>query len=49
MAQPTLGELRFAQRLMATELRHRRRPASPLFRHTFDFAIVVTFLFFLLM
>ena len=47
MAQPTLGELRFAQRLLATELKPRRRLLAPVLTHTFDFAIVLTFVFFL--
>jgi len=49
MTQPTLGELRFAQRLFATELKPRRRPVPPVLMHAFDFAIVLTFVFFLFM
>ena len=49
MAQPSLGELRFAQRLLSTEMRPRRRQLTPYLMHAFDFAIVLTFVFFLFM
>ena len=50
MSLPTLGELRFAQALFESERRPRRRRYNEeLWNRTFDLAIMVTFVFFLLM
>jgi hypothetical protein len=49
MRQPNPGELNFAKRLFATELKPRRRHASALWPHVFDLAVLTSFLFFLLM
>ena len=51
MATPTLGEMRFAQLVMKTEMRprRRRRQVDPMWRRFFDGAVVVTFVFFLFM
>lgn len=51
MSLPTLGELRFAQSIFASERVARRRGgiASGLWNKTFDMAVVVTFVFFLFM
>ena len=46
---PTLGELRFARDLFATERRPRRQKLSPTLRKLFDGAVVLTFVFFLFM
>ena len=50
MATPTLGEMRFAQLVMKTEMRPRRRRrqfVDQTWRRVFDGAVVVTFVFFL--
>jgi hypothetical protein len=52
MATPTLGEMRFAQLVMKTEMRPRRRRryvVDQTWRRIFDGAVVVTFVFFLFM
>jgi hypothetical protein len=49
MATPTLGQQRFAQLLLKTEMKPRRRPLNPALRRLFDAAVVVTFVFFLFM
>lgn len=50
MQTPSLGELRFAQALFATERRSRRRASSDeMWRRFFDGAVVLTFVFFLFM
>ena len=49
MALPTLGELRFAQDLLASERRPRVRRDDELWWKFFNFAVVVTFVFFLFM
>jgi hypothetical protein len=46
---PTLGELRFAQALFATEMAQRRRRDDDLWRKFFNVSVVLTFVFFLLM
>jgi hypothetical protein len=46
---PTLGELRFAQTLFATEMAPRRRRDDELWNKFFNFAVVTTFVFFLFM
>jgi len=51
MATPTLGEMRFAQLVLKTEMRPRRRrqPMDPLMTKVFNAAVIVTFVFFLFM
>ncbi len=50
MSLPTLGELRFAQALFESEMRpRRRRGQDELWARFFDMAVMVTFVFFLLM
>jgi hypothetical protein len=49
MPAPSLGELRFAQALFATERRSRRRSMDEAWRKFFDGAVVLTFVFFLFM
>ncbi len=50
MSLPTLGELRFAESLFASERRpYRRRNFDNLWNKFFDMSIMVTFVFFLLM
>jgi hypothetical protein len=49
MALPTLGELRFAQDLLASELRPRNRHDDERWRRFLNFAVVLTFVFFLFM
>jgi hypothetical protein len=46
---PTLGELRFAQALFASERRPRRRRNDMAWNRFFDVMIVMTFFYFLLM
>lgn len=49
MALPTLGELRFAQDLFASERRPRVRRDDELWWKFLNFSVVVTFVFFLFM
>ena len=49
MHQPNQGEQNFAKRLFATELKPRRREVPFFWPHTFDLAVMTSFLFFLLM
>lgn len=49
MAEPTLGQLRFAHTLLKTERRPYIRPINPVWRKMFEGAVVVTFVFFLFM
>jgi hypothetical protein len=49
MAQPSVGQMRFAQLVLQTEMRPRRRRIDPTTRTLFDGAILVTFIFFLFM
>jgi hypothetical protein len=50
MSLPTLGELRFAQDLFASERKpYRRRGSEHLWNRFFDMAVMVTFVFFLFM
>jgi hypothetical protein len=50
MSLPTLGELRFAQDLFASERKaYRRRNLDDLWNKFFDMAVMVTFVFFLFM
>lgn len=49
MHQPNQGEQNFAKRLFATELKPRRREVTFHWPHTFDLAVMTSFLFFLLM
>jgi hypothetical protein len=46
---PTLGQLRFAQTIFATEMTPRRRRDDELWRKFFNFSVVLTFVFFLFM
>jgi hypothetical protein len=49
MAVPTLGELRFAQALFASEMRPRRRHDDETWNKFFNLSVVLTFVYFLLM
>lgn len=50
MAAPSVGEMRFAQLVLKTEMRpRRRRRLDPTYRRLFDGAVIVTFVFFLFM
>jgi hypothetical protein len=50
MSLPTLGELRFAQDLFASERKpYRRRGFEGVWNKFFDMAVMVTFVFFLFM
>jgi hypothetical protein len=50
MSVPTLGELRFAEALLSSERKaYRRRGVNELWNKFFDMAVMVTFVFFLLM
>jgi hypothetical protein len=50
MSLPTLGELRFAEALFASERKpYRRRTFDSLWNKFFDMAVMVTFVFFLFM
>lgn len=49
MAAPSVGEMRFAQSVLKTEMRPRRRRVDPMYRRLFDGAVIVTFVFFLFM
>lgn len=49
MPTPTLGQMRFAQLVLKTEMKPRRRPLNPMLRKAFDAAVIVTFVFFLFM
>jgi hypothetical protein len=52
MATPTLGQMRFAQTIMKTEMlprRRRRHVVDQTWRRIFDGAVIVTFVFFLFM
>jgi hypothetical protein len=49
MALPTLGELRFAHDLFASERRPHTRHDGDRWRRLLNFAIVLTFVFFLFM
>lgn len=49
MSLPTLGELRFAQDLFASERKPLRRRSNELWNRFFDMSVMVTFVFFLFM
>jgi hypothetical protein len=49
MREANPGELNFAKRLFATELKPRRRIAPAIWPSFFDVAVMTSFLFFLLM
>lgn len=50
MATPSVGQMRFAQLVLKTEMRpRRRRRIDPMWRAAFDVTVLVTFVFFLFM
>jgi ABC-type multidrug transport system permease subunit len=49
MREPNAGEYLFAERLLATEYKPRRRLAAPIWPQLFDVAILTSFLFFFFM